>query len=235
MAPLFHDVRFAVRSLRKAAGFTSLATLVLAIGIGATSVIFSLVDSTLFRPLPFANPDALLMLWEHPPAYARNSVSPLNFLDWSQQNHVFESMAAVAQSAFVLTGPTGAAERVRGQAVSPAFFDMLGLKPIAGRTFVPADAIPQPNVVVVSEPFWRSHLDGDPAAVGRTIRLDSRSFTVVGVLPASFQILTASDIWTPFYIRQAPEARRSHFTQVIARLKPGLTIEQARADMAVVA
>src|SRR5262249_18284198 len=117
MAALFHDIRFAVRSLRKAAGFTSLATLVLAIGIGATSVIFSLVDGMLLRPLPFADPDRLLMLWEHPPGYERNRVSPLNFLDWSEQSHVFESMAAIASSFHVLTGSTGSAERISGQAV----------------------------------------------------------------------------------------------------------------------
>jgi putative ABC transport system permease protein len=235
MATVFHDIRFAVRSLRKAAGFTTMATLVLAAGIGATSVIFSLVDSTLVRPLPFADPDRLLMLWEHPPGYARNRVSPLNFLDWSEQNHAFESMAAVVQSGRVLTGMTGAAERVAGQAVTAAFFDVLGIKPIAGRTFVPGDANPQPNVVIVSERFWRSHLDGDLSAIGRTIRLDGLSFTVVGVIPATFQILTPSDIWTPFPTRRTPEQRRSHYLQVIARLKPGVTIEQAHADMALVA
>src|SRR5438093_6092040 len=144
MTTLWPDVRFAARSLRKSAGFTSLAIMVLAAGIGATSAIFSLIDSTLIRRLPFAYPDRLVVLWEHPPGYARNRVSPLNFLDWSEQNHVFESMAAVVGASRVLTGTTGAAERVPGQSVTPAFFDVLGIKPIAGRTFVPDDAIPQP-------------------------------------------------------------------------------------------
>src|SRR5881628_3368203 len=131
MATLWYDVRFAARSLRKAPAFTSLAILVLAVGIGTTSAIFSLIDATLIRPLPFADPDRLTMLWERPPAYVRNRVSPLNFLDWSEQNHVFESMAAVANANRVLTGGTGAAERIPAQSVTSAFFDVLGVRPLA--------------------------------------------------------------------------------------------------------
>jgi putative ABC transport system permease protein len=232
---LWADVRFAARSLWKSATFTSLAILLLAVGIGATSAIFSLIDSTLLRPLPFADPDRLIMLWERPPGYTRNRVSPLNFLDWSEQNHVFESMAAVTSANRVLTGVTGAAERVPAQSVTTQFFDVLGIRPVAGRTFVSADAIPQPNVVIVSERFWQSHLDGDPAALGRVIRLDGLPFTVIGILPTRFQILSASDLWTPFPLRRTPEQRRSHFLLVIAKLKPGRTIDDARADMAVVA
>jgi putative ABC transport system permease protein len=235
MATVWSDIRFASRSLRRAPAFTSLAILVLAVGIGTTSAIFSLIDSTLIRPLPFADPDRLLMLWEHPPGYARNRVSPLNFLDWSEQNHVFGSMAAIAGGGRVLTGTTGVAERLAGQAVTPAFFDVLGIKPLAGRTFVPDDAHPQPNVVVVGERFWRTHLDGDAGAVGRTIRLDGQPFTVIGIVPASFQILFPSDLWTPFPPRRTPEQRRQHYLQVIARLKPGRTIDDARADMRLVA
>src|SRR5438552_16074535 len=126
MPTLWDDVRFAARSLRKSASFTSLAVIVLAVGIGATSAIFSLIDSTLLLPLPFADPARLVMLWEHPPGYARNRVSPLNFLDWSEQNHVFESMAAVVSANRVLTGATGAAERVLAQSVTTSFFDILG-------------------------------------------------------------------------------------------------------------
>jgi putative ABC transport system permease protein len=235
MATFWSDVRFAARSLRKAPAFTSLAILVLAVGIGTTSAIFSLIDTTLIRPLPFADPDRLVMLWEHPPSYARNRVAPLNFLDWSEQNHVFASMAAIAGGGRVLTGTTGTAERLAGQSVTTAFFDVLGIKPVAGRTFIPDDAIPQPNVVVVSERFWRTHLDADAGAVGRTVRLDGLPFTVVGVVPASFQILFPSDIWTPFPPRRTPEQRRQHYLQVIARLGPGRTIDEARSDMRLVA
>src|SRR6266516_309097 len=128
MATLWNDIRFAVRSLRKAPAFTTLAILVLAVGIGTTSAIFSLIDSTLIRPLPFADPDRLVMLWERPPGYARNRVSPLNFQDWSEQNQVFSSIAAIAGGGRVLTGTTGNAERLSGQSVTTAFFDVLGIK-----------------------------------------------------------------------------------------------------------
>ena len=232
---LVMDLRYAVRSLGKAPGFSALAVLVLAVGIGATSAIFSLIDGTLIRPLPFAGPDRLLMLWEHPPGYARNRVSPLNFFDWSEQNHTFTSMAAISGGGRTLTSTSGVAERVPGQSVTTAFFDVLGIAPIAGRTFVVDDAVPQPNVVVIGERFWRTHLDGDPAAIGRVLRLDGQPFTVIGIVPASFQILFPAEIWTPFPPRRTPEQRRQHYLQVIARLRPNATIDQARSDMDVVA
>ena len=232
---LLADVRYAVRSLWKSRGFTSLAVLVLAVGIGATSAIFSLIDGTLIRPLPFADPDRLLMLWEHPPSYARNRVSPLNFQDWAEQNHAFSAMAAVAGGGRTLTTANGAAERVPGQSVTTAFFDVLGIAPLAGRTFVSADMSAQQAVVVVGERFWRSHLACDPAAVGKILRLDGQAFTVIGIVPASFQILYPADLWTPFTLLRTPEQRRQHYLQVIARLRPGVTIEQARSDMALVA
>src|SRR5262245_35900148 len=142
---LLADVRYAIRSLWKARGFSLLATLVLALGIGATGAIFSLIDGTLIRPLPFADPSRLVMLWEHPPNYARNRVSPLNFQDWSEQSHAFASMAAVAGGGRTLTSAAGVAERIPGQSVTIAFFEVLGIRPIAGRTFRVEDAIPQPT------------------------------------------------------------------------------------------
>src|SRR5438093_3677949 len=197
MVTVWHDVRLAARSLRKAAGFTSLAALVLAAGIGATSITFSLIDATLLRPLTYRDPEQLVMLWERSPGDARSRVSPHNFLDWSEQSHVFESLAGVVPIGRVLTNASGAAERFRGHTVTSSFFDVLGVRPIAGRTFVPDDAAPQPSVVVVSELFWRSHLDSDPRAIGRVIRLDGLPFTVIGIVPADFQIVAPSDIWTP--------------------------------------
>src|SRR5262245_37963838 len=235
MSTLVSELRYIVRSLRKAPGFSALAVLVLAVAIGATSAIFNLIDGILIRPLPLANPDRLVMLWEHAPGYAYNRVSPLNFLDWSEQNHAFASMAAVSGGGRTLTGAAGVAERIPGQSVTTAFFDVLGIKPIAGRTFVADDAIPQPNVVVVSERFWRGRLDSDPAAVGEVLRLDGQPFTVIGIVPASFQILFPADIWTPFPPRRTPEQRRQHYMQVVARLRPGTTIDHARGDMDLVA
>src|SRR5215471_2916925 len=151
MVAIWNDVRLAARSLRKATGFTSLAALVLAVGIGATSITFSLIDATLLRPLPYRDPAQLVMLWEHAPDAARSRVSPLNFLDWSEQSHVFDSMAGVVAISRVLTNASGAAQRIPAHIVTSAFFNVLGVRPIAGRTFVPDDATPQPSVVVVSE------------------------------------------------------------------------------------
>src|SRR5262245_45018232 len=143
---LWSDLRYAVRSLGKASGFSALAVLVLAVGIGATSAIFNLIDGTIIRRLPFADPGRLLMLWEHAPSYAHNRVSPLNFLDWSEQNHSFASMAAVAGGGRTLTSASGVAERIPGQAVTTAFFDVLGIVPIAGRTLLAEDDVLQPTV-----------------------------------------------------------------------------------------
>jgi putative ABC transport system permease protein len=227
------DIRLAARSLRKAAGFTCLAVLILAVGIGATSIIFSLIDATMLRPLPYRNPAQLVALWEHPPGYARERVSPLNFLDWSEQSRAFESMAGVVPISRVLTTASGAAERIPAHIVTSAFFDVLGVRPIAGRTFAPDDTVLQPNVVVVSESFWRSRLGSDPRAIGRVVRLDGLPFTLIGIVPAGFQIVSPTDIWTP--LPRSPGQRRPRFLRVIARLKAGRTIDDARADMAIVA
>ena len=235
MAVFWQECRWAARSLARAPGFTATAVLVLAIGIGATTAIFSLVDAALTRPLPYASPDRLVMLWEHSPSYAHNRASPLNFYDWSEQSHTFASMAAVTGFSRVLTREGSAAERIPGQSVSAAFFDVLGIRPIAGRTFIPDDTSRPPDVVVVSERFWRTHFDGDTDAIGRVIQLDGTPTTVIGIVSDAFQILSPADIWSPLPVRRSPEVRRQHYLQVIGRLAPGRSITDARADMNVVA
>lgn len=175
------------------------------------------------------------MLYEHPPGYLYNRVSPLNFLDWSEQNHAFASMAAVAGGSRALTPVSGGTERIPGQSVTFSFFDLLGLRPVAGRTFTAEDAKPGVNVVIISERLWRSHFGGDPKLIGSTIPLDGKPFSVIGIVPVEFQIFYPSDLWTPFVVRRSPEQRQMHYPQVLGRLKPGATTEQARADMAVIA
>jgi len=234
MSTLLQDVRFAVRMLLRSPGFTTLIVVVLAIGIGANSAIFSLVDAALLRPLPFTQPERLVMLWEHPPGYAHNRVSPLNFLDWSEQNDVFASITAVSGGSRTFATPNGA-EKIPGQSVSSALFDVLGVRPIAGRTFTTADATEKAKVVVLSERFWVSHFGRDPKLVGNTIHLDGQPFTVIGIVPAQFQILYESDLWTPWLPKRSPEQRRMHYLQVVARLKPGVTVPQVEASMAVIA
>jgi predicted permease len=228
---IWQDLRHAARALRHASGFTAIITLVLALGIGANSAMFSLVDAALVRPLPFSQPEQLLMLWERPPSGSHNRVSPLNFLDWSDEQHAFQAIAAIAGGGRTLTGSSGTAERVPGQAVTARFFDVLGVPAIAGQTFDPADVPRNPNVVVISERLWKTRFGSDRALVGRAISLDGQPYTVLGVMPAGFQILFPSDFWTPFVPRRTPEQRAQHYLQVIGRLKTGVTLEQARADM----
>jgi putative ABC transport system permease protein len=232
---LAQDLRFAFRTLRKAPAFTALVIAILALGIGANTAIFSLVDAALFRPLPFPDADRLVMLWERAPTYARNRVAPLNYVDWSEQNHVFASTAAASGGARTLTIGGREPERIPGQSVTAGFFDVLGVRPLTGRAFTAADALLNPTTVVISERLWKRRFAGDARIVGRTIALDGEPFTVVGVVPASFEILYPADLWTPYLPRRTPEQRRMHYMQVLARLKPGTTIEQARADMEEVA
>ena len=232
---IWRDLVYAARSLRRAPGFTLVTVVVLAVGIGANSAMFSLVDAALVRPLPFAQPDRLVMLWEHMPRTAHNRVAPLNFLDWSEQQQAFTGVAAIAGGGRTLTGSGREAERIPGQAVTWQFFDVLGVTPIAGATFTADDTAQRRSVVVIGERLWRSRFGGDPAVIGRTITLDGEPYTVVGVAPVGFQILFPSDMWTLFSVKRSPEQRRQHYMQVIGRLKPDVTLEQAKADIAGIA
>jgi predicted permease len=235
LSALLQDLRYAARALRLTPGFTAAAVIVLGIGIGANTAIFSLVDAALLRPLPFADPDRLVMVWEKPPAWDRNSVSPLNFADWSEQNHVFAGIAATSGRSGTLTGAGGEAEKINGQTVSPSFFDVLGVQPIAGRAFRAEDATDKPTVVMLSERLWQRRFGGDPALIGRTITIDDQPLTVIGIIPAAFQFQADSDMWSPYRPRRTPEQRRTHYLRVVARLKPGVSIDQARSEMTTIA
>jgi putative ABC transport system permease protein len=232
---IWRDLHYAARSLRRAPGFTAVTVIVLAVGIGANSAMFSLVDATLLRPLPFPQANRLTMLWERSTRFGHNRVAPLNFLDWSEQQHTFTSIAAIAGGSRTLTGSGGEAIRIPGQAVTWQFFDVLGITPIAGATFNANDAQQRRYVVVIGEHLWRDRFSSDPGAIGQSMMLDGMPYTIVGVAPASFQILYPSDMWTLFVPKRSPEQRQQHYMQVIGRLKPGATIEQARADMSGIA
>jgi putative ABC transport system permease protein len=236
------DVRFAVRQMRSAPGFALVAVLTLALGIGANSAIFALADAILLRPLPFTAPDRLMAVWERRGDIPRVPINPADFADWSERNRTFESMAAFLPSTRSLTGSDGVAEVVPGQAVTPRFFDLLGVKPIAGRTFVPADETDTPRSVVLSEGFWQSRFGGDPALVGDEIRIDGAMFTVIGVVPADFNLDAAgrsgrSRLWTLLINPRGrgPQDRYPHYLRVIGRLKPAVTPEAADADLNAIA
>jgi len=231
------DARYAARVLRRAPGFTAMAVGILALGIGANAAMFSLVDAALIRPLPFREPNRLVTLWERMPRFAHNRVAPLNFLEWTDESHAFASMAAVAVgSSVTLAGADGTAESIPSQNVTAHFFDVLGVTPIAGRTFVEDDFTLGRNVIVASERVWRTRFGGDPGFVGRTLAFGEQSAVVIGIVPGGFRILSASDFWVPISgLSRAPAQRRNHFLIVLGRLKPGESIESARSDMAVVA
>jgi putative ABC transport system permease protein len=228
------DLRYAARVLSRAPGFTALAAAVLALGIGANSAIFSVVDAALLRPLPFHQAGRIVMLWEHSPRNAHNRTSPLNFLDWHDQNNVFTAMAAVSGGSRTLQTADGA-ERITGQAVTREFFSLLGVPLLAGRAFEEGDVRARSDVVVIGERLWRTRFGADPSIVGKTLLLDGKPSTVIGVAPAGFQILYESDIWTLYTPLRSPEQRRMHYLQVLGRLKPGVSFEQARAAMDAIA
>src|SRR5262249_8382619 len=154
---LMQDVRYALRTVRRAPGFAVAAILVLALGIGANAALFSLVDAALLRPLPFPGPDRLVMVWERPPGFFRSPVAPVTLEDWAAENHSFVTLAGVGAGASVtLMDGAGNPESIPAQNVTTAFFDTLGVRPLAGRTFVAADETPRPDVVVISERIWKS-------------------------------------------------------------------------------
>jgi len=234
MRTLALDLRYGSRLLLRAPGFTLLAAGVLTLGIGALSAIFSLVDAALLRPLPFSNPGELVMLWERPGQYGHNRVSPLNFQDWHDQNHVFSQMAAVSGSFATLQTAHGP-ERLTGQAVTWEFFRLLGVQPLSGRAFTAEDETKRADVALISEAFWRSRLGADPKVLGTTVNVNGKPSVVVGIVPARFAVLWKSDLWTLYAVKRTPEQRRMHYMQVLARLKPGVTLPQAQAEMNVIA
>jgi putative ABC transport system permease protein len=244
MESLWQDMRYGVRMLLKRPGFTLVAVLALALGIGANSAIFSVVNAVLLRPLPFEDPERLVMVWERRPRQNRDAVpaSPADFIDWQQQNQVFERMTAHMTRAFNLTG-AGEPEQIIGQLVTPDFFNVLGVKAALGRTLLPeVDKPGGERAVVLSHALWQRRFGGDRNLVGQSIRLNDESFTVVGIMPPEFQYPEAnSEMWAASR-GVAPETtlpgnpdpatiRSLHYLNVLARLKPGVTRAQAQAEM----
>jgi putative ABC transport system permease protein len=234
MRTVGQDIHHGIRLLRRTPGFTVLAAGVLALGIGAMSAMFSVVDAVLLRPLPFHEPSKLVMLWEKAPGNDRNRVSPLNFLDWHDQNRVFSSMAAVAGGDRTLQTKNGP-EYLTGQSVTSEFFQLLEVQPIVGREFTTEDDRARTDVVVIGEGFWRTRFGSDPKVVGSTLTLSGKPALVIGVVPERFEILWKSELWTLFIVKRSPEQRQMHYMRVLGRLKPGVSLEQAQAGMNLVA
>src|SRR5437762_10233955 len=238
---LGQDVRYGLRMLAKNPAFTTIAVLALALGIGANSAIFSVVNAILLRPLPYKNPEQLMMVWENAThlGFPKNTPSPANFLDWRQQTTVFQGIAAFAERSFNLTG-AGEPERLDSRRVSANFFDVLGVRTIIGRTFVPQEDQPGTKVVLLNENLWKRRFGGDPSVIGRVLTLNNEAYTVVGVLPHSVRLPAfvnwRDQVWVPIaFSAEEAAGRGNHFLEVIARLKPGPTLQQARAEMETIA
>jgi putative ABC transport system permease protein len=234
---LLQDLRFGLRMLRKNPGFTAVAVLTLALGIGANTAIFSVVDAVMLRPLPFQNPNQLVVVWHTPPQKSfpgvhRFVVSPANFIDWRRQNDVFTAMSAIGFRPSSLTG-TAQPESIKERQVSYDFFSMLGVLPIAGRIFTAADDQPgHGNVVILNWAFCQEHFGAANDALGKVVQLDRKAYTVVGVMPPRFDFPFQAQLWTPLAWTDQERAVRSNHTYiVIARLKSGTDEAKAQADM----
>jgi predicted permease len=231
---LFRDIQFAFRTLRKNPGFALAAILALALGIGANSAMFSVIDGVLLRPLPFPEPERLVNVWES--ALKRNIpkmvAPPGNYYDWRKQNQVFSSMGAYQGSTFNLAATGSEPERYVGAICDPGFFSVLGVKALLGRTIAESEDAPGGDgVVVLGYGVWRQRFGADSAIVGRSLNLDGRARTVIGVMPESFQFPPKAVMWAPFaFDNETHERRDFHRLRVIARLKPDVTLARARAD-----
>jgi putative ABC transport system permease protein len=235
MQNFLQDVRYGLRGLRKRPGFTAIALITLALGIGANAAIFSVVNAVLLRPLQFRDPERLVILWEDASyvGFPRNTPAPANYVDWKTQTQSFEDMAATHESSLNLTGD-GEPERVATRRVTYNFFSVLGVQPFIGRGFLSEEDRRQANkVVVLSYPLWQSRYGGDRNILNRTILLNGEAHTVVGVMPAGFQWIESEErLFVPLALNaQELASRGSHYLTVIARLKPGVSMVQAQSEM----
>jgi putative ABC transport system permease protein len=246
MGTLLQDIRYGIRMLAKNPGFTAIAVLTLALGIGANTAIFSVVNAELLRPLPFRDPGQLVRVAT---ANARlhtvsGAVSYPDFADWRSQNHVFQDIAAYVDSSFALTG-TERPAHLQAATVTAGMFNLLGVSPELGRGFLPVDDEPHHHVAILSHGLWKERFGGDPQIIGRVITLDNSAYTVVGVMPANFQYLLQREtpaLWSSFSpMRESTtdsptmaDERDAHFLRVIARMKPGVKVAEAQANMDVI-
>jgi putative ABC transport system permease protein len=249
MESLLKDLRYGIRGLLKRPGFTLVALITLALGIGANTAIFSVVNAVVLRPLPYSEPDRLLTLWETMPGSDRRSVAPGNFYDWRTQNKTFQDMAAAFYANFNLTSD-GEPERIDGATTTSNLMTILGASAQLGRTFQADDDDHQDrHIALVSDGLWKRRFGSDPNLIGRSIMIDEIPHTVVGVMAKGFQYPSRSDLWVlgrnrsavPWsLIAQVPNndwahERDAHFISVIGRLKPGVTLSQAQSDIAGIA
>ena len=235
METIIKDIRYAIRGLLQRPGFTAIALITLALGIGANTAIFSVVNAVLLRPLPFRDPEQLVIVWEDAAfaGFPRNTPAPANYADWKTQNQSFVDMAATAEKSFNITGD-GEPERVTAHAVTANFFPLFGVPPLLGRGFTPDEDRPGGNkVAVLSYSLWQTRYGGDRQIINHDILLNGEKFSVVGVMPSGFQFLDKEvRLWVPLALSAEELANRGgHYLNIVARLKPGVGLSQAQADM----
>ncbi len=244
MSGLFQDIRYALRQLAKNPGFTAVAAMALALGIGSTTSIFSVVDQVLLHPLPYPDSDRLVKVSQTFEGAQTDDASPANYLDWVAQNHVFSEMAASRGWQGSMTAGDRP-ERVRGTMATPSFFPLFGVNPILGRTLVASDAAPgNGHVVVLAYGLWQQYFAADRAIIGRDIRLNGEQYAVVGVMPPNFSPDEYGELWvpSPWVVPTHPlvpdkdprQFRDRNYLDVWARLKPGVTFQQARAELNII-
>jgi predicted permease len=237
---LVHDLRYAVRSLRRTPAFTSIAVTVLALGIGANTALFSVISAVLLRPLPYPDADRLVRIWSAMPSqgYPRSGSALPDYRTWRADNHSFDDIGASHNTVYNLTG-TDRPERLLATRMTASMWDVLRPRSLLGTLFsADAERWGHHRVVVLGERLWRRQFGADPSIVGRTLLLSGQSFTVVGVVPMSFEYPDAgTQIWTPesYAPGDAMDTRANHFVDVIGRLKPGVTVTKAQADLALIA
>jgi putative ABC transport system permease protein len=230
---LLQDLRFGLRMMARRPAFTGIAILTLALGIGANTAIFSVVNAVLLQPLPYANPDELVTIYNTPGGEHRWPLSPGTYLNLKSRNSVFTDVAALSNKGWPanLTGG-GEPERLQGFQVSANIFSLLGIAPQQGRTFVSEEDLPGQNrVVVISYELWQRRFAADPQIIGQAITLNGDSYTVVGVMPADFRFFTKTHLWTPLAFTASDENDPSRYLVVVGRRRPGISLEQAGAEV----
>ncbi|HET7456637.1 MAG TPA: ABC transporter permease [Gemmatimonadaceae bacterium] len=241
MPSILHDLRLAVRRLLRAPAFTIAAALCVALGVGANTAMFSVINAVLLKPLAFREPGRLVVVHEtlQPKLDAHGMVSPANFLDWRGANHSFSEMAAYWDTKAVVKGADGDPEELPAQATTASLFPMLGVQPAVGRAFTADEDVPgAADRVVIGHDVWQRYFAGNRDAIGKSLLINGRSREIVGVMPAGFGIPgSKAQLWLPFRLDPTADYRKHNgrFMRVVARLRPGTTLDAARRDMAVVA